>query len=166
MALLHLKLHLVAFGHFLLHVGHVGKNALTRIRVPDESESLVRIEHGHHSPAGFILGLDVFVLGDTDLDILEINLLSLSWIGRRIYDSTELIHIGKHLGAVQRSFIALRLLLLEFLFLLLLGALRFTFTLPECFLRSSQIVDFPAKVDRRLSTNETSTNCFQPFNPC
>ena len=122
MALLDLELHLVPFGDFLLHVGHVGEDALTRICIADETESLVGVEHRHHTTAGLVLRLDVLILGDTDLDVFEVDLLTLRRIGRRIYDSAELVDIGKHLGTVQTALVGLRLLLLEFLFLLLLGA--------------------------------------------
>lgn len=165
MALLHFELNLVSFGNLLLHIGDVSEDAVPGIRVTDEAETLVRVEHGYDTTTGLVNGLHILILGDTNLDVFQVDFFAFRRIGRGINNAAKLIHVSKHFWAIKRALVSLGLLLLEVLFLLLLSALRFSFALPECFLRSSQIVDFAANVEPSCAFAATWANCFPPFRP-
>ena len=131
---LHFEGHFVPLLHFFLHVGHVGENAFTTVDVTNEAEAFVGVEHGHLSMAGFVHRLHVLILGNTDLDVFEVNLFTLQWIWRRVYDSAQFIDISDHVRTVQSALVALGFLLLRLLLFFLLRAFRFSLTLPERFL--------------------------------
>lgn len=134
MAHLYLKRHLVPLFNLLLHVGHVGENAFPVVDVTNEAEAFVRIEHGHFSVARFVHWLHVLVLGDADLNVFKVHLFPFGGVWWSVHDSAEFVDIGNHVRAVQSALVAFGLLLLELLFLLLLGAFCFTLPLTERFL--------------------------------